>query len=105
MINTGEIGPLGRPVLEPAQWIKGLYNSGIMNLLDIPHFGRGKNVGLCIKQLVARVHGGILWMDRLVQIDMALITKIKGFPTVGAQPEDFLENKACEKELAEQVKA
>jgi hypothetical protein len=84
LINTGEIGPLGRPVLEPVQWITGLYNSGIMNLLDIPHFGHGKNVGLCIKQLVARVHGGILWMDRPVQIDMALISKITGFPTVGA---------------------
>jgi hypothetical protein len=54
LINTGEIGPLGRPVLEPTQWITGLYNSGIMNLLDIPHFGHGKNVSLCIKQLVTQ---------------------------------------------------
>jgi hypothetical protein len=51
--NTGEIGPLGKPIMEPAQWITGLYNSRIMNLLDIPHFGHGKNVGLCIKQLLA----------------------------------------------------
>jgi hypothetical protein len=35
----GEIGPLGRPIMEPTQWITGLYNSGIMNLLDIPHLG------------------------------------------------------------------
>jgi hypothetical protein len=105
LINTGEIGPLGRPVLEPVQWITGLYNSDIMNLLDIPHFGWGKNVGLCVKKLVARVHGGILWMDRPIQIDVALISKITGFPTVDVQPEYFLENKAREKELAEQVKA
>jgi hypothetical protein len=105
LINTGEIGPLGRLVLEPMQWIKGLYNSGIMNLLDIPHFGCGKNVGLCFKQLVSQVHGGILWMDRPVQIGVELISKITGFPMVGAQPEEFLENKAHEKELAEQVKA
>jgi hypothetical protein len=38
---TGE-GPSGAPLLEPAQWILGLYNTDIMNLLDIPHFGHGK---------------------------------------------------------------
>jgi hypothetical protein len=105
LINTREIGSLGRPVLELTQWITGLYNSGIMNLLDILHFGSGKNVGFCIKHLVALFHGGILWMDRLVQIDVALISKITEFPTIDAQPKDFLENKACEKELVEQVKA
>jgi hypothetical protein len=64
LVNTGDIGPLGRPILEPTHWIKGLYNSDIMNLLDIQHFVRGKNVGLFVKKLVSRVHGGILWMDR-----------------------------------------
>jgi hypothetical protein len=68
--------------MEPMQWITGLYNYGIMNLLDIPHFGHGKNVGLCVKKLLVRVHRGILWMDRLVPIDVALITKITGFPTI-----------------------
>jgi len=49
LANIGEIGPLGKPIMEPAQWIKGLYNSMIMNLIDRLHFGRGKKVGLCIK--------------------------------------------------------
>jgi hypothetical protein len=75
-----------------------------MNLLDIPHFRHGKNVGLCVKKLLARVHGGILWMDRPVHIDVALITKITGFPTLGAQPEEYLDNKAHEKEIVEIVK-
>jgi hypothetical protein len=35
--NRGEVGPLGKPILEPVQWITSLYNLGIMNLLDIPH--------------------------------------------------------------------
>jgi hypothetical protein len=56
----------GVPILEPKQWIVGLYNTGIMNLLEIPHFGRGKYVNNCVKQLLALVHGGILWMDRPV---------------------------------------
>jgi hypothetical protein len=57
----------------------GLYNYGIMNLMDIPHFGCGKKVGLCIKQLVTHVHGGILWMDRPVQIDVAMISKSQDY--------------------------
>jgi hypothetical protein len=38
------ISSLGVPILEPKQWITGLYNTCIMNLLEIPHFGRGKDV-------------------------------------------------------------
>jgi hypothetical protein len=58
-----------------------------MNLLKLSHFGRGKDVGNCVKFLLERVHGGILWMDRLVHIDVHLIEKIStsgvklGFPT------------------------
>jgi len=83
--DKGEIGPLGKLVLEPTQWITGLYNSSIVNILDILHFGCGKNVGLCVKKIFSRVYGGIMWMDRLVPIDVSLISKITGFPTIGAQ--------------------
>jgi hypothetical protein len=65
-----------------------------MNLLDITHFKCGKNTGLFVKQLLAKVHGGILWMDRPVPIDVAMISNIKRFPTIGAQLEEYLENKA-----------
>jgi hypothetical protein len=58
-----------------------------------------------VKQLLARVHGGILWMDRSVPIDVDLIAKITGFPTNGVKPEDYLENKERDKEIAEEVKA
>jgi hypothetical protein len=44
-------------------------------------------------------------MDRLVHIDVDLIEKIIGFPTSGVKPEDYLENKARDKEIAEEVKA
>jgi len=66
--------PSEYPIVEPKQWIPGLYNTIIMNLLEIPHFGRGKDVNSCVKQLLTLVHGGILWMDRLVSIDVELIT-------------------------------
>jgi hypothetical protein len=60
LANIGEIVPLGKPIMEPAQWITGFYNSGIMNLLEIPHFKHGKNFGLYVKQLLAWVHDDIL---------------------------------------------
>jgi hypothetical protein len=37
--------------MESKQWIMGLYNYGIMNLLEIPHFGRGRDVNACVKKL------------------------------------------------------
>jgi hypothetical protein len=43
-------------------------------------------------------------MDRPVQIDVALISKITGLPTFDAQPEEYLDNKAREKELANKLK-
>jgi hypothetical protein len=93
--SRGE-GPSGAPLLEPAQWILGLYNTGIMNLLDIPHFGHGKHINGCVKQLLARVHGGILWMDRPVPINVDLIATITGLPMDGEKPEKYLEDKTKE---------
>jgi hypothetical protein len=77
MESRGEV-PSSVPLLEPTQWILGIYNIGIMNLLDISHFGRGKNINACVKQLLSRVHGGVLWMDRPVPInvDLAVITRL-----------------------------
>jgi hypothetical protein len=40
-------------------------------------------------------------MEKPVQIDVALISKITSLPTIDVQPKDFLENKAREKEMAE----
>jgi hypothetical protein len=47
LANTREIGPLGKSIMEPEQWITGLYNYDIMNLLDILHFVCSKNRDLC----------------------------------------------------------
>jgi hypothetical protein len=47
----------GVPILEPKKWIIGLYNTGIINLLEIPHFSHGKDLNNCSKQLLALVHG------------------------------------------------
>ena len=51
-------------IIEQKQWIIGLYNTRIMDLLDIPHFGHDKDMNNCIKELVELVHGDILWLYR-----------------------------------------
>jgi hypothetical protein len=102
--SRGE-GSSGMPLLEPTQWILGLYNTGIMNLLDVPHFGWGKHINACIKQLLARVHDGILWMDRSVPITVDLIAAITGLPTDGENPEQYLEDKTRAKAISDEIKA
>jgi hypothetical protein len=76
-----------------------------MNLLEIPHFGRGEDVNAYVKQLLVRVHGGCLWMERPVLINVNLIAKIIGLPIDGMKLKEFLDDKTKEKEIAEEIKA
>jgi hypothetical protein len=57
-----------------------------MNLLEIPHFDRGKDVNSYIKKLLVRVHGGFFWMERDVLIDVELIAKITWIPIDRVKP-------------------
>jgi hypothetical protein len=75
-----------------------------MNLLEIPHFGRGKDMNACVKQLLARAHGGILWMDRTISIDLDLIDEITRLPIDGAIPEQYLDEKTKEKSIEKEIK-
>jgi len=63
-------------IMELKQWIVRLYNSDIMNLLEIPHFDRGKDVNVGVKHILARLHRGFIWMYRPVPIDVNLISKL-----------------------------
>jgi hypothetical protein len=53
----------------------GLEKTRILGLLDLPHFGRGQHATACIKQLLAVTHGGDIWLDKLISIDVELIAK------------------------------
>jgi hypothetical protein len=75
-----------------------------MNLLGISHFGRGKDVNACVKQLLEWVHGGILWMDRHESIDVDLIVEITGLPTNGEKPDKYLDDKTKEKSMENEIK-
>jgi hypothetical protein len=54
----------------------GLENTGIMNFLDIPHFDRGKYVNNRVKPFLVVLHGGFLWLEEPVSIDVELISFI-----------------------------
>ena len=49
-------------LLEVKPWAAGLENAGLLKVLDIPHFGRGIQVTIAAKQLLALVHDGYLWI-------------------------------------------
>lgn len=59
-------------------WIKELMQSMILNVMNIPHFGRHQEVNACIKILLSCYHGGYLWLDRRVAVDLVLIHLITG---------------------------
>jgi hypothetical protein len=99
MDNIGT-GPFGDPMMQPKQWEAGLENTGILNLVEIPHFGRGKEVNNCIKQLMAVLHGGFLWMEEPISIDVELIAFITGLSSMGESPTQYLDDKTKEKALA-----
>jgi hypothetical protein len=59
------IRPLGDSVLYTKKWIVGLFNIRIINFLKIPHFGRGKYVNNCVKQLLTVLQVGFFgWTSR-----------------------------------------
>jgi hypothetical protein len=62
-------------------WARGLERAGLLNLFDIPHFGHNNKVNACVKLLLSCMHGGYMWMDRPISIDMDLIARIIGLPT------------------------
>jgi hypothetical protein len=96
--------PFGDPILQPKPWAVGLANTGILNLVEIPHFGRGKEVNNCVKQLMAVLHGGFLWLEEPISIDVELISFITGLSSMGESPTQYLDDKTKEKSLAEEMK-
>jgi hypothetical protein len=97
-------GPFGDPIIHPKQWATGLANTRILNLLVIPHFGRGKEVKECVKQLMEILHGGFLWLEDLFSLDVELIAIIIGPPFMGKHLAQYLDDKKKEKALAEEMK-
>jgi hypothetical protein len=65
---------------------RGLQKAGFINLFNIPHFGWILDINVCVKMLLPFVHGGYIWIDRLVSIDIDLIVSITGLASQEEHP-------------------
>jgi hypothetical protein len=72
--------------LTTQDWIASLQPSGLLNLLQILHFGQSNEINAVIKVLLSCVHGGHLWLDRRADITIDLIHQIIGLSKTGADP-------------------
>ena len=52
----------------PHDWAWGLERSGLLGLINMPHFGRLVEANTCVKKLLAYFHRGYQWLDKLVPI-------------------------------------
>ena len=62
--------------LSVKEYARGLEQSGLLNLLLMPHFGRLGLVGMYVKQLIVCFHGGYLWLDKPYEVMVDLISNI-----------------------------
>jgi hypothetical protein len=75
-LQTVGVDPFGEPIHQLVQWAAGMAKMRILGLLDLPHLGRGKYAKYCVKQLMAVTHGGDLWLEKLVSIDVEPIAHV-----------------------------
>lgn len=86
--------------LQFQQWALGLETSKITNLMDIPHFGHNMKITYCVKSLLSCVHGGYLWLDPKVSIDVELIHYITRLLMDGEDPTSLFVDKHSYREVA-----
>ena len=68
-------------LIVPMEWDRGMDQVILVNLLDMPHFGRSKEVNTYVRQLLVCFHGGFMWIDKPYSINVELIALITGFPS------------------------
>ena len=86
--------------LAPQAWIALLQPSGLLNLLQIPHFSRNNEINAVMKVLLSCVHGGHLWLECRVNITIDLIHQITGLSKTGADPAAHFVRKDQDKKMA-----
>jgi hypothetical protein len=94
---------MNQAILVPKVWTRGLERDGILNLFEIPHFGRREEVNVCVNMLLTYVHGGYLWLDKTISIDTDLIAQITTLLTQGGDPTLFFSNKKNDRALSESM--
>ena len=56
--------------------VRGLVQEGLLSLMYMSHLHRSREVNPCVKQLLVSFHGGCLWLDKKINVDVDLIATI-----------------------------
>jgi hypothetical protein len=88
----------------PQPWTMDIARSIVLNVMNIPHFGRHQEVNVCVKILLSCFHGGYLWLDRCIIVDPTLIHKITRLRMQGPDPQEFYLGKAVGHTLTQKIK-
>jgi hypothetical protein len=88
----------------PQSWTMNLAQSTLLNVMKIPHFGRHQEVNACVKLLLSCYHGGYLWLDHRITVDLTLIHQITGLSMQGPDPQEFYPGKTTDRVLAQKIK-
>ena len=74
-------------------------------MLNVPHFGRSTQVTMVVKQLLALVHDGNLWIgNQKITINGELIHWIMGLLKEGPDPSIYFMGKHEDAKLAHSMK-
>jgi hypothetical protein len=72
--------------------------------MKIPHFDQHQEVNACVKLLLSCYHGGYLWLERHVTVDLVLIHLIIGLSMQRLYPHQFYPGKTSDRSLAQHIK-
>jgi hypothetical protein len=88
----------------PQSWTQKLAQSTLLNVMKIPHLDRHQEVNAYVKLLLSCYHGGYLWLDHRITMDLTLINWITGHSMQGPDPQEFYPGKTSDQALAQRIK-
>jgi hypothetical protein len=88
----------------PHPWTMNLAQSTLLNVMNIPHFGRHQEVNGYVNLLLSCYHGENQWLDRRITVDLTMIHRITGLSMQGPDPQEFYPGKASDRTLAQRIK-
>lgn len=84
----------------PQDWITSLAPSGLLKLLNIPHFNHSSEVNVVVKLLLSCVHDGYLWLESKIDLNIDLIHRITDLSKVGDDLSVHFVGKKYDRKLA-----
>ena len=86
------------------EWERRLDKSILFLIIHMPYFGFIEEFNVRIKQFMVCFHGGYLWIDHKILVDIKLIVSIIGIPLVDFDPTPFFTGKDQDIELKNKMK-